>query len=73
MVIAPISAARQWPKSGQFLLTTFCKMTIFRPLAARSPQRPPGLAWRNKVLADSADDPDDADKADELDESDTER
>ena len=45
-------------------------MAIFRPLAARSPQRPPGPAWRNKVLADSADDPDDADKPDDLDESD---
>ena len=45
-------------------------MTIFRPLAARSPQGPPGPAWRNKVLADSANDPDDADKLDDLDESD---
>ena len=60
----------QWPKSGQFLLTAYCKMAIFRPLAARSPQRSPGQARRNKVLADSADDPDDADKADDLDESD---
>ena len=42
-------------------------MAIFRPLAARSPQRPPGQARRNKVLADSADDPDDADKPDGLD------
>ena len=41
-------------------------MAIFQPLAARSPQRPPGPAWRNKVLADSADDPDDADKPDVL-------
>ena len=41
-------------------------MTIFRPLAARKPQRPPGQAWRNKVLADSADDPDDAAKPDDL-------
>ena len=48
-------------------------MTIFRPLAARNPHRPPGAAWRNKVLADSADDPDNADKPDELDESDKER
>ena len=45
-------------------------MAIFRPLADRSPHRPPGAAWRNKVLADSADDPDDADKPDDLDESD---
>ena len=45
-------------------------MAIFRPLAARRAQRPPGPAWRNKVLADSADDPDDADKPDDLDESD---
>ena len=45
-------------------------MTTFRALAARSPQRPPGQARRNKVLADSADDPDDADKPDDLDESD---
>ena len=60
----------QWPKTGQFFLKAFCKMAIFRPLAARSPQRPPGPAWRNKVLADSADDPDDADKPDDLDESD---
>ena len=44
-------------------------MAIFRPLATRSPQRPPGPAWRNKVLADSADDPDDADKPDDLNES----
>ena len=60
----------QWPKSGQFLWTAYCKMTIFRRLAARSPQRPPGQARRNKILADSADDPDDADEADDLDESD---
>ena len=60
----------QWPKSGQFLLTAYCKMAIFRRLAARSPQRSPGRGCRNKVLADSADDPDDADKADDLDESD---
>ena len=59
----------QWPKTGQFFLKAFCKMAIFRPLAARSPQRPPGPAWRNKVLADSADDPDDADKPDDLNES----
>ena len=45
-------------------------MVIFRPLAARSPQRPTGRAWRNKVLADSADDPDDVHNADDLDESD---
>ena len=37
---------------------------------ARRPQRPPGWAWRNKVLADSADDPDDAHKLDDLDEFD---
>ena len=60
----------QWPKSSQFLLTAHGKMSIFRPLAARSPQRPPGQARRNKVLADSADDPDDADKPDDLEESD---
>ena len=34
----------QWPKSGQFLLTAYCKMAIFRPLAARSPRRPPDRA-----------------------------
>ena len=34
----------QWPKSGQLLLTAFCKMAIFRILAAKSPQRPPGRA-----------------------------
>ena len=45
-------------------------MATFQPLAARSPQRPPGRAWRNKVLADSADDPDDADKPNDIDESD---
>ena len=45
-------------------------MAIFRPLAARSPQSPPGPAWRDKVLADNADDPDDADEPDDLDESD---
>ena len=45
-------------------------MVIFRPLAARSPQNPPGPAWRDKVLADNADDPDDADEPDDLDESD---
>ena len=45
-------------------------MAIFRPVAARSPQKPPGQAWTNKVLANSADDPDDADKPDDLDESD---
>ena len=42
----------------------------FRPLAARSPHKPPGRARRNKVLADSADDPDDAEKPDDLHESD---
>ena len=45
-------------------------MVIFRPLAARSPQSPPGPASRDKLLTDSADDPDDADKPDDLDESD---
>ena len=45
-------------------------MALFRSLAARSPQRPPGRAWRNKALADSADDPDDADKPDDLNDSD---
>ena len=48
-------------------------MAIFRPLAARSTQRPPGPAWGNKVLAESAEDPEDADKPDELDECDTKR
>ena len=43
-------------------------MAIFRPLPARSPQRPPDRAWRNKVPADSADDPDDADKLDDIDD-----
>ena len=61
---------RRWAESGQFFLKAFCKIAIFRPFAARSLQRPPGRAWRNKVLADSADDPDDADKPDDLDESD---
>ena len=45
-------------------------MAIFRPLPARSPQKPPGPAWRNKVLADSPNHPDNADKADDLNESD---
>ena len=45
-------------------------MAIFRPLAARSPQNPPGPAWRDKVLADNADAPDDADEPDDLDECD---
>ena len=63
----------QWPKGGQFHLKAFYKMAIIRPLAARSPQRPAGPAWRNNVPADSFDDPDNADKADELDESDKER
>ena len=45
-------------------------MAIFRPLAARNPQRPSNRARRSKVLAYSADDPDGADKPDELDESD---
>ena len=40
----------QWPKSGQFLLTAFCKMVIFRPLAARSPQRPGEIRFRLIVL-----------------------
>ena len=60
----------QWPKSDQFLLTAYCKMITLWPLVARSPQKPPGRARRNKVLADSADGPDDADKPDDLDESD---
>ena len=47
-----------------------CKMAIFRPLAARSPQKPPGPTWRNKVLPDSPNDPDGADNADDLSESD---
>ena len=47
-------------------MTAYYKMVIFQPQAAWSPQRPPGPAWRNKVLADSADDPDDADKPDDL-------
>ena len=34
----------QWPKSDQFLLTTYCKTTIFRPLAAKSPQKLPDRA-----------------------------
>ena len=45
-------------------------MVIFPPLAARSPQKPPGWGWRNKVLADRPIDPDDADKADDHNESD---
>ena len=45
-------------------------MAIFRPLATRSPQRLPGRASRNKVLADSVNDPDNAEKPDDLDESD---
>ena len=57
----------QWPKSGQFLSTAYCKMAIFRPLTARSPRRPPGRGRRNEVLADSADGPVDADKPDDLD------
>ena len=28
----------QWPKSDQFLLTAFCKMTILQPLAAKIPR-----------------------------------
>ena len=39
-------------------------------LTARSPQKPPGRARRNKVLANSVDDRDDADMPDDLDESD---
>ena len=61
---------RRWAESGRFLLNAFCKITIFRPLAARSPQKPPGPARRNKVLADSPNDPDNADKADDLNGSD---
>ena len=45
-------------------------MAIIRPLAARSPQRPPGPTCRNKVLADNADGPDDVHEPDDLDESD---
>ena len=41
-------------------------MTIFQPLADRSPQKPPGRASRNKVLANSADDPDAANKLDDF-------
>ena len=46
------------------------ELVIFLPLAAWSPQGPPGPAWRDKVLADNADDPDDADEPDDLHESD---
>ena len=53
---------RQGPKSGQFLLTAYCKMTIVRSLATRNPRKHPGRDWRNRILADSADDPDDVDK-----------
>ena len=40
-------------KSVQFLMTAHCKMNIFHPLAAMSPQGPHGRAIRNEVLADS--------------------
>ena len=41
---------RRWAESGQFFLKAFCKMAIFRPLAARSPQRPGEIRFRLIVL-----------------------
>ena len=58
-----------WPQSGQFILTAYCKIAIFRCLVAKRPRRPPARAERNRVPADSADDPDDAHKPVDLNES----